>query len=103
MKQHKDILINNAFKKGDEALVSAKLNIDNNLYTAAQNRIYYAIFYAVMALGYDRDFITSKHSQLLGWFNKNFIYETKIFGEDMFKIYKESYENRTKSDYQFSQ
>lgn len=102
MKQHKDVLIKNAFEKADEALACARLNIDNNLLNGGQNRIYYAIFYAVMALGYSKNFVTSKHSQLLGWFNKNFIYENKTFSEDMFKIYKESYENRTKSDYQFN-
>ncbi len=102
MKQHKDLLIKNAFEKADEALISAKLNIDNNLLTAAQNRIYYAVFYSVVGLGYNEDFITSKHSQLLGWFNKKFIHENKIFNKNMFRIYKEAYENRTKSDYQFS-
>ena len=102
MKQHKDILIKNAFEKAVEALVSAKLNIENDLYTAAQNRIYYAIFYSILALGYNEDYITSKHSQLLGWFNKKFIHENKTFDENMFRIYKEAYENRTKSDYQFN-
>jgi uncharacterized protein (UPF0332 family) len=102
MKQHKDLLIKNAFEKADEALISAKLNIDNNLLTAAQNRIYYAVFYSVVGLGYSEDYITSKHSQLLGWFNKKFIHENKIFNKNMFRIYKEAYENRTKSDYQFS-
>jgi len=102
MKQHKDILIKNAFEKAVEALASAKLNIENDLYTAAQNRIYYAIFYSILALGYNEDYITSKHSQLLGWFNKKFIHENKTFDENMFRIYKEAYENRTKSDYQFN-
>lgn len=54
-----------------------------------------------MALGYFYDFQTSKHQQLLGWFNKKFIFEEKIFDETLFKIYKEAYENRQKCDYEF--
>lgn len=78
MKQHKDILVKLSFEKADEALRSAKLNIDNNLLTAAQNRIYYALFYSVLALGYSNGFVTGKHGQLLGWFNKVFIHEKRF-------------------------
>ncbi|NLF83616.1 MAG: HEPN domain-containing protein [Candidatus Gastranaerophilales bacterium] len=102
MKQHKDILVKLSFEKADEALRSAKLNIDNNLLTAAQNRIYYALFYSVLALGYSNGFVTGKHGQLLGWFNKVFIHEKKVFSSELFALYKEAFENRTKSDYQFT-
>ncbi len=102
MKQHKETFIKISLEKADEALESAMLNIENNLLTAAQNRIYYSIFYAVSALGYKEEFITSKHGQLLGWFNREFVHNKKIFTIDMLKIYKEAYENRTKSDYEFS-
>ena len=102
MKQHKDILIRQSFEKADEALLSAKINIDNNMLTTAQNRIYYAIFYSVLALGYYRNFVTSKHGQLLGWFNKTFIYEENVFSYEFFEIYKEAFESRRKSDYEFS-
>lgn len=45
------------------------------------------------------DFITSKHSQLKGWFNKKFVYEEKIFEPDMIEIYNEAFQFRQKSDY----
>ena len=55
-----------------------------------------------MSLGYLDNFITSKHKQLMGWFNKKYIYEEKIFDENLSKIYKEAYENRMESDYETS-
>lgn len=101
MKLHKDIIIENSFQKAEEAFKTAEFNIQNNFLDAAQNRIYYAIFYVVMALGYNEDFTTSKHRQLLGWFNKNFIKDKKIFSVEMNKFYQKAYENRMKSDYEF--
>lgn len=99
--QHKDILIQRAFEKADEAIQSAESSIKEGFLSTAQNRIYYAIFYSVIALGYFYDFTSSKHSQYLSWFNKKFIYTDKVFDEKLFKIYKEAYENRQKSDYEF--
>ncbi|OGI03286.1 MAG: hypothetical protein A2Y25_05140 [Candidatus Melainabacteria bacterium GWF2_37_15] len=101
MKQHKDILIKNLKEKSNAALDDAKLAIDNDRLDTAHNRIYYAIFYIVAALGYKQDFVTSKHAQLLGWFIKNFIKEN-IFDIEMGEIYKKAYENRMKSDYEFT-
>ncbi len=95
----KKIFINNFLNKSKEALIDAEINIENNRLNNAQNRIYYAIFYSVMALGYLENFITSKHFPLMGWFNKKFIHEEKIFEKNMFKIYNNAFENRQKSDY----
>lgn len=102
MKQHKEILVANSILKSKEALDDAKYALADSRLSVAQNRIYYAIFYSVMALGYLNDFITSKHSQLLGWFNKKFIFESKIFSDELYAIYKTAYENRMKSDYEFT-
>lgn len=102
MKQHKDILVKNSLLKSAEALDDARYAFDDNRYSNAQNRIYYAIFYSVMALGYLTGFVTAKHGQLLGWFNKKFIYEEKIFDSEMYAIYKTAYEYRMKSDYEFT-
>jgi len=45
--------------------------IDNNRFRSAVNRIYYGMFYPLMALGLANHFETSKHGQLIGWFNKS--------------------------------
>ena len=99
MTLHKEDLINIAVEKSKQAIKSAKDNIENNNLETAQNRIYYALFYIVTALAYKHDFITSKHNQLKGWFNKKFIYEDKVFEPEMIEIYNELYQFRQKSDY----
>ena len=63
------------------------------------NRIYYAIFYTVCALAYKNDYITSKHTALIGWFNKKFIHEDKVFDKKISKIYETAFANRQESDY----
>ena len=78
MTLHKEDLINIAVEKSNQAIKSAKDNIENNNLETAQNRIYYALFYIVTALAYKNDFITSKHSQLKGWFNKNLYMKTRF-------------------------
>jgi uncharacterized protein (UPF0332 family) len=53
------------------------------------------MFYSLLALGIKSDFETSKHAQLIGWFNKNFINEGLIdprYG----KIINKAFNRRTK-------
>ncbi len=95
----KAALIKYRINKSKETIEAAKLLIDNNLLSHAENRIYYAIFYIVSALSLKYDFSTSKHKTLLGWFNKNFIHNKKLPVE-MKNIYKDAFENRQESDYE---
>ncbi|MBR1425624.1 HEPN domain-containing protein [bacterium] len=99
--ENKNILILKAIDKSNEAVESAEENYLNKHYETCQNRLYYAIFYIVNALAYKDNFITSKHAQLMGWFNKKYIYDDKIFESRLFAIYKEAYTYRQLSDYDF--
>jgi uncharacterized protein (UPF0332 family) len=99
MPLHKEELIKLAVKKSQTALESAQANINIDKLETASNRIYYAIFYIVTALAYKYDFKTSKHSKLMAWFNKKFIYEDKIFNNKIYHIYEEAFMFRQKSDY----
>lgn len=95
----KNILIKNCLSKSRQAISDAIYNIKDGRQNTALNRIYYSIFYSVMALAYKEGFITSSHSQLMGWFNKKFIYEEKIFDNLLNDIYKHAYKQRQESDY----
>lgn len=95
------IIIKNWLLKSEEALNEAEVNIEMNCLQSAQNRLYYSIFYAVSALAKSKNFVTSKHSQLLGWFNREYV-KTELFPKEIAKIYVETYEFRQKSDYTFS-
>ena len=65
---------------------------------AAINRIYYSMFYSLLALGLKYEFETSKHAQLIGWFNKNFIH-AGLIDTDYGKIINKAFNRRTKGDY----
>ena len=78
MKYDKSDLIKYRLDRADETIEEAKMAIEAQHYNLAQNRIYYAIFYTVQALALQEDFATSKHSTLLGWFNKSFIKTGKL-------------------------
>jgi len=100
MNDEKKLFVKNYLRKAEETPIDAQINIDNNRFNAAQNRIYYAIFYSVVSLGYCYGFITSKHKQLLGWFNKSFIHEKKIFSSELFLIYDKAFTDRQETDYE---
>ena len=51
----------------------AKFLFSSNKLVVAVNRIYYGLYYALTALALKYKFETSKHTQLIGWFNKEFI------------------------------
>ena len=96
--EEKKILIENQIRKSKETIEDARLSFENNRYRNALNRIYYSIFYSVCALAIKYDFATSKHKQLMGWFNKSFIKE-EIIDKKYGEIYKKAFDNRQESDY----
>ena len=97
--EHKDIFISINIDKSNEALRIAEFAISENAVTTALNRIYYAVFYTVTALAVKHDFITSKHAQMMGWFNKKFIHEDKVFNKELSKIYDNIFQFRQRGDY----
>ena len=101
-KQHKEFFIKYSLEKSREALTEVKFLLDNGLLNTSQSKLYYSIYYAVSALAYLEGFKKSKHAQLMGWFNKEFIHERKIFNPEFFKLYKNAFENRRKADYEFT-
>lgn len=73
--------------------------IDNKKYKIAVNRIYYGMFYSLTALALINQFESSKHSQLIGWFNKNFIH-SGIIDVKYGKIINKAFTIRNESDYE---
>jgi uncharacterized protein (UPF0332 family) len=76
----------------------AEVLLNNDMLRGSMNRIYYSMFYMLQALSLKYQFESSKHAQLLGWFNKTFVHTKKI--EVKFsKILTKGYNLRTKGDY----
>jgi len=91
-----EILIKLNIEKSDDSLKAAEILIRENILFKAMNLIYYACFYTVTALAERHDFKTSKHSSMLGWFNKKFVHQDKIFDKELYKVYRDSFNYRTK-------
>lgn len=85
-------------QQASETIELAKFLVESQKLVIAVNRVYYGMYYALTALALKYSFETSKHGQLIGWFNKEFIASKKLdakFG----KILRNAYQNRTKGDY----
>ena len=89
-------------EQAEHTIQEAQSSLEIGNYAAAANRIYYGMFYAVLALGLLHQFETSKHIQLIGWFNKNFI-RTGIFSPEIGSYLKTAFETRSNSDYKVNQ
>lgn len=91
-------LIKYRLAEAKDTQADVDLLISHDRLRAAINRIYYGMFYTLLALGLNYGFETSKHAQLIGWFNKEFIHKGLIdvkYG----RIITKSFNRRTKGDY----
>ena len=91
-------LINYRLQQARENLELVEFLFISKKFVVTVNRIYYGIYYSITALALKYQFETSKHLQLIAWFNKEFISSQKIdkrFG----KILRNAYQNRRKGDY----
>lgn len=71
-------LIHYRIEMADSTMQEAEYLIAAGMLRGASNRIYYSIFYLLLALDLKYDFATSKHGRLLGWFKKEFIFPGKL-------------------------
>jgi uncharacterized protein (UPF0332 family) len=60
------------------------------------NRCYYAIFYSVLALLVDKQFVGSKHSAVISSFDKEFV-NKGVFHKKFSKIFHKAFDMRGKS------
>ena len=80
-------------------LEEAGIMLDNNKLFAAVNRIYYAIFYEVIALLLTKSLSSSKHSGVRSIFNKEFIIPG-IVAEEHGDFYNKIFGFRQRGDYE---
>jgi uncharacterized protein (UPF0332 family) len=94
----KKALIKYRMERATESVQAAQLMLDNAMPTSAMNRIYYAMFYAVQAVLITKNASFSKHGQVKGYFNKEFVHKG-LFSVTLGKIYNKAFEYRQKFDY----
>lgn len=91
-------LIHYRLEQAKETISEVEKLIASNLLKVAVNRIYYGIFYSLNALALKYNFQSSKHLQLIGWFNKNFI-KPELIEPRYGRILRDSFKNRSDGDY----
>ncbi|TWJ26397.1 HEPN domain-containing protein [Geobacter argillaceus] len=65
---------------------------------SVMNRLYYAMFYAVLALLQEKEMGTSKHSGAIALFDREYV-KTGVFSKQMSKALHRAFELRQKGDY----
>lgn len=94
----REILIQYRLDQAEQTIGEVSKLIEMDLLNVAVNRVYYGIFYSLTALALKYEFSSSKHAQLIGWFNQTFIKTQKIevkYG----KIIRDAFKNRSDGDY----
>lgn len=86
-------------ERAKEDLAAAISNHKEGLYKASINRSYYAIFHCIRAVNIINGYDSSKHSQVIGYFNRFFVH-TGEFAENTYKIIDNAYRIRERCDYQ---
>lgn len=95
----KRILINYRMNQARESLDEADYLLKGGKsLRSIMNRVYYAMFYAVLALLVNEPYSSSKHSGVLSYFNRRFIKEG-IFSEDLGLAINRAFETRQRGDY----
>ena len=96
--QDRKSLIGYRVSQASETIELAKFLISSEKLSVTVNRIYYGMYYALTALALKHRFESSKHGQLIGWFNKEFV-STRQVDVKYGKMIRNAYQNRTKGDY----
>ena len=99
MKEELLALICYRLTEAEDSIEEAKVLLKEGMsMRAVINRLYYAMFYAVLALLQAKQLGTSKHIGAISLFDKEFI-KTGIFDKNMSKSLHRAFELRLKGDY----
>ena len=91
-------LVGHRLQKSEEAQRAAQFMFDQGMLIFAMNRIYYSMYYSVQALFALQDKSFSKHGQIKGFFNREYVKSGKL-SKDMGRLFNKAFEYRQKFDY----
>lgn len=94
----KEYLIRYRMERARETLQEATLMYQSRYLHGAANRLYYACFYAVLALLAKNDLSSSKHSGVMALLNREFV-KTGRISLEMGKFYSRVFDARCEGDY----
>jgi len=91
-------LVKYRIKKARETFNEVGLHVENKLWNTAVNRLYYACYYAVIALLIDKDIKAQTHSGVRQMFGLHFI-KSGLIDKDSGKFYTDIFDMRQTGDY----
>jgi uncharacterized protein (UPF0332 family) len=99
MKEEILSLIRHRLEQAEDSINEAKLLQKEGMsFRSVMNRLYYAMFYSVLALLQQKGIGTSKHIGAISLFDKEFI-KNGAFDKELSKRLHRAFELRQKSDY----
>jgi uncharacterized protein (UPF0332 family) len=94
----KSDLVNYRLSRAWDTLDDARILAEKEKWNSAINRLYYAAYYAVIALLLNADLKSTTHSGTKSVFSQEFI-SKKIISRDLGKIYSQLFTWRQKGDF----
>jgi len=91
-------LIGYRLEQASETLREAEILLNESALRGAINRAYYAMFYAVLALLATKRIGTSKHSAIIGAFDREFV-KTGVFARELSRSLHLAFDRRQTHDY----
>ena len=91
-------LAKHRLEQAKEDLEAGKLLYDKNFYKSANNRAYYSIFHSIKAVLALEPIDFKRHKDVVGYFNKNYVYP-EIFPRKMGSKIADASSVREDSDY----
>ena len=94
-------LIRYRLQRAREALDDAQSDMEQGRLNSASNRIYYAMFYAAVALLTTKNLSSSRHAGVIALFYENFV-QTGAFPAELARYLGRALETRIDTDYKVS-
>lgn len=99
MNEEQLVLVKYRLKEAADSIEEASVLLKEGMsLRAVMNRLYYAMFYAVLALLQEKQMGTSKHTGAISLFDREFI-KSRIFDKELSKTLHRAFELRQKGDY----
>jgi len=91
-------LLRYRMQQANETLNEAEILFNQSAYRGTINRAYYAMFYSVLGLLATKKLGTSKHSGVIGLFDREFV-KTGLFPRDLSRSLRVAFDRRQTHDY----
>ena len=98
IKEERDAIVKHRLQKAHDTLIEVKGNVEMEFWHSAANRLYYACYYAVLALLVNNGYTSRTHGGAFGLFGMYFV-NKGIISKEHNKLYRKLFDLRHSGDY----